>query len=124
MDRRNVNKSAGNEVAKEVQSVINSLEQVVLKSSFNSCNVSLERDEEKENFRQVNINSLKDILEDAKENNLLSNYIFQNLDLLMIQYNRGHIIQMNIKEKHLLKKIIDVIHAKNHEQNQNVMQAE
>ena len=62
---------------------------------------------------------MKDTLEQTKLNKELMSYIEAKLTDLMIDYNQGFILKLNIQEKMELKEKIDSIDKKNIEQKDN-----
>ena len=62
---------------------------------------------------------MKDTLEQTKLNKELMSYIEAKLTDLMIDYNQGFILKLNIQEKMELKEKIDSIDKKNTEQKDN-----
>lgn len=55
------------------------------------------------NIAKVKNLAIQDTLAQSKENNELIKFVMEKLDYMMIEYNKGLIIQMSIKEKQQLK---------------------
>lgn len=58
---------------------------------------------------------MKDNIDEAEENNNLTKFILENLDSMMIEYNKGLIIQMTLADKRHLKQIIQENNTKEQE---------
>ena len=95
----------------DVQTIMQSFELMINNRNYNSCNVKFDR-RDKQNLTKEQHKAMKDNIVQTEENNQLTKYIQQNLDAMMIEYNKGLIIQMNLDEKRYLQKIIDENNSK------------